>query len=161
MGPVEGPTGETFEPSALASHLSGGHVHPPLGYPPGVVCRLLFVVRAGHFVVACCGYAQCSRILLLLVWPALRLQCACSGPVHAVRLSLCPRSHAWFGLIGLPQRGQIGVRPCRIRWAHAARMAWWRGPGSSAGLVLSVVGSCAMRNVSLFQPFWRVAIALI
>lgn len=64
------------------------------GLSPWIVV-VSFVLRV---VVCCCGWAvrvcqvQCSRILVLFACPALRLRCACSGPVHAMWLSVCPRS---------------------------------------------------------------------
>ena len=108
-----------FEPPALASHLTGGSRGvrqgslrgggrgfrlPCLGsarvrcsvsgLSPWIVV-VSFVLRV---VICCCGWAvrvcqvQRSRILVLFACPALRLRCACSGPVHAMWLSVCPRS---------------------------------------------------------------------
>src|SRR5690606_15904536 len=52
--------------------------------------------------------------------PSRRLQARCSGPVHPLRSSLCPRSHGSSGLMGCPHRAQ-SVWPAATRGSHLAR----------------------------------------
>jgi len=56
--------------------------------------------------------------------PACRLQCWCSGPVHAVRSSVCPRSHGARAPMRWPQRAQLTV-PVATMGARRARSASW------------------------------------
>ena len=69
-------------------------------------------------------FVQCSRMRCELEAPAARLQCACSGPVHASRESLCPRSQRWPGSMGRPHRGQVTCSPAAMRFHHWARSRW-------------------------------------
>lgn len=75
----------------------------------------------------CCqerNQRQCSRMRCELEAPAARLQCACSGPVHASRESLCPRSQHWPGSMGRPHLGQVTCSPAAMRFHHWARSRW-------------------------------------
>lgn len=57
--------------------------------------------------------------------PAARLHGpACSGPVHAVRSSVWPRSHGWRGSTGCWHRWQVNTWPRAMRAAYSRRLAW-------------------------------------
>ena len=101
--------------------------------------------------VVCVCQVQRSRILVLLAWPAFRLQCACSGPVHAVRSSACPRSHVSPGVIVLPHLGQVAVcrrpgsaprrniEPCALRHIRVVLLFFAGVRGLVGGLGSSIV----------------------
>lgn len=82
----------------------------------------MIVLFFGFVVVAVvlCQCFQCSWFAVLLAWPSRLLQLRCSGPVHAWRLSVWPRSQAWFAVIGLPHLLQVGVAPPAMALAHRA-----------------------------------------
>lgn len=68
-----------------------------------------------------------SLAALALAAPARLLQVECSGPVHCVRSSLCPRSHAWSRVMGSRHRAHR-ASPRPTLGSHALRCRWCATP---------------------------------
>ena len=74
---------------------------------------------------ACCVQrCQCSRMRVLLAWPACSLHLVCDGPSQPVRCWLwsschcCPKCMGWWHL------GQVGWAPRAMRISHSCRSFW-------------------------------------
>lgn len=88
-----------------------------------------------------------TRAFVALMAPAPRLQGTHSGPVQAVRSSVCPRSHGWFGSMGLP----VHFGPC---------LAHMTPPAFTACSQRARSALCAMPYPRASRESWRLVMVV-